>query len=728
VNVTRSQIARILDPESVAVVGASTDPTKRGHQAIETLQHSGYEGEIYPVNPSAEQIRGLEVYPTVSAIPGAVDLALIVTPASIVPDVLEDCGESGVAGAVVIAVGFGEADEEGERLEEQIVEIASEYGIRLVGPNTSGLINVHEGVNLVGAEEIPAGNLGLLCQSGNMAIALFAEALNRHGTGFSYYIGVGNESDLRFDEYVPYLASDDRTDAIVMYVEGMRDGRRFLQTARDYVDDVPIVALKSGRSEVGKSSASSHTGSLAGDSAVADAVFEQAGIISVKRSDELLAVSRAVADLPAADGPNVAVLADGGGHATLAADALSERGLSIPNLNDETRDRLDTILPDAASTVNPVDVAGGTDDDPGVFFDCAEALVADPNVDVLFVTGLFGGYAIRFSPEFEEVETKTATRVAELVEKHDMPVVVQSAYERFEPEAHERLRASGIPVLESLDVSASSIAALAERGAHLEVADEKSHFRLPSGESNADWLERVNTSSSGQLSEFDARTVLAESGVPIVPHELAKDGMEAKTAVQDFGNRVAMKVVSADLVHKSDIGGVALDVDANKAAETYERLVDNVREHRPEIDIDGVLVSPMRTEGIETIVGVTRDRQFGPVLMFGLGGVFVEVFEDVAFRAIPVTEVDARAMVDEVKAQPLLDGVRGGEPVDREALVGLLVSVSEFVVENPAVEELDLNPVIASADGVEALDATISLQPEAYKETAEVIENKGEYK
>ncbi|WP_135306150.1 acetate--CoA ligase family protein [Haloarcula amylovorans] len=714
-----TDIERIMEPDAVAVVGASTDETKRGHQAIVTLQEGGYDGNIYPVNPNAEEIRGLEVYPTVSAIPGRVDLALIVTPAHIVPSVLEDCAETDLAGAVVIAVGFGEAGEDGEELEEEIVSFAREHGIRLIGPNTSGMINVHRGLNLVGADTVPEGSLALLCQSGNMAISLFTEAATREGVGFSHYVGVGNEADLQFHEYLPFLDADPETDAIVCYVEGMSDGRAFLQVARDVVLNTPIVVLKSGRSDVGKRSASSHTGSLAGDAAVTDAVLEQAGVVSVERSDELLSVANALSSLPRADGPNVGILADGGGHATLAADACTERGLSIPRLTDETQARLQSVLPDAASVVNPVDVAGGTDDDQSVFIDCAATIIADPNVDALLLTGLFGGYGVRFAEQYTEVEVEAARELASLAAEYDTPLVVQSAYEGFDTEPHAVLREQGIPVVESLDVATASLSALATYGDRIAAADRSSDFQLPTATTADDTLAETIDHGRTQLSEFEAKRALADDGFPVTPFDLATSADEAATLAADADGPVAMKVVSPDIVHKSDAGGVALDVRANAAAATYDNLLSAAAEYDPDASLDGVLVSPMRDAGVELIVGVVDDDQFGPVVMCGLGGVFVEVLEDIAFRALPLTEADARAMLDDIEAQELLDGARGNPPVDREAVVDLLVAVSSFVQANPSVTELDLNPVFADADGVEIVDAAITLERQPSRNTEE---------
>ncbi|WP_435349287.1 acetate--CoA ligase family protein [Haloarchaeobius sp. HRN-SO-5] len=698
-----------MDPDSVAIVGASTDETKRGHQAIKALQEGGYGGEIYPVNPSADSIRGLEVYPTVSAIPDRVDLALVVTPAKIVPQIIEDCGDTDIAGAVVVAVGFGEAGEDGEQLEDDIVSLAREHGVRLIGPNTSGMINVHQGLNLVGADTVPEGNLALLCQSGNMAISLFTEAATREGVGFSHYVGVGNEADLQFHEYLSFFDADPKTDAVVCYVEGMSDGRAFLERARDVTDDTPIVVLKSGRSDAGKRSASSHTGSLAGDAAVTDAVLEQAGVVSVDRSDELLSVASSLSSLPTADGRDVAILADGGGHATLAADALSKRGLSLPRLTDETQERLQDVLPDAASVVNPVDVAGGTDEDQSVFVDCAKAIIADPNVDAVMLSGLFGGYGIRFSEQYTEVEIEAAGELADLATAHGKPLVVQSAYEGFDTKPHTVLREHGIPVVESIDVATASLDALATYGSRIAAIDQSSDFRLTSSTDAAETVTESLASDRTQLSEFESKLALSEADFPVVPFELATSPAEAQEVAEGFEGPVAMKVVSPDIVHKSDAGGVALEVPVEEVRSVYDDLIATATEYKPAAQVDGVLVSPMAEPGVELIVGVVDDQQFGPVVMCGLGGVFVEVLEDVGFRALPLTEADARALLDDIDAQEMLTGARGNPPVDRDEVVNLLLAISSFVEANPSVSELDLNPVFATEDGVEIVDAAITL-------------------
>ncbi len=386
-------LERIFKAESVAIIGASRDEAKRGYQAIKILLEEKYDGGIYPVNPKEKTILGLKCYRSVLDIPVNIDLALITTPAHTLKKILGECAEKGAAGAVVIAGGFGELGEEGKCFEEEIVGIARAKGIRIIGPNTSGMISVAKGLNLVGLQDVPQGSISLLTQSGNIALTLITEAGLKSQMGFNYYVGVGNEADIRFHEYLEYFTSDPDTSAILMYVEGLREGRKFLQQASKTTLVKPVVLYKSGRSAKGSKSAGSHTGALAGISEVANSAFKRAGIITVQRSDEMFPIAESLASLPLMGEASIAILADGGGHATIAADYLTELGIKLPELEEETRDKLNAILPPNASLANPIDVAGGTDQNPAIFADCAEILLNDKNVHGLLVVGLLAATA-----------------------------------------------------------------------------------------------------------------------------------------------------------------------------------------------------------------------------------------------------------------------------------------------------------------------------------------------
>lgn len=703
-----TQLSRIFNPDSVAVVGASTTPEKRGYRTIEDLQEWGYEGDIYPVNPNYDVIRGLDVYPSVADVPGRVDLVFIAIPARLVPDVIRECGAVDAAGAVINTAGFSEVGE--TDLEADLVAAARETGVRIVGPNIQGLDCTHQHVHLLGNYRTTPGRFGLLTQSGNMGVDMSVDAQAHGNVGFSYNIGVGNETDLKFHEYLSFLESDERTDAVTMYVEGMDDGRSFLQTAQGVVREKPVVVFKAGQTSAGKDSAASHSASLAGDIDVVDAAYRQAGVTRVDNLDRLVPVTEALTSLPTPDGTNVAILTDGGGHGSVASDVVSQAGLSLPELASETREQLRDIFELSPSLGNPVDVMGQSSH-LDMWARTPELILQDPNVDMLLITGAYGGYEEHWTGHDTDAESdeepRAADRLVELRDEYEKPIMVHSLFSELGSEAFRRLRAGGIPIHDSVDDAVAGLRALADYGHHLRHADEKSDFNLADGEENRSSL----ITQGNRLSEFDARRLLADYGAPVTPFDLAETADEAVEVAAAYDGSVAMKVVSPDIVHKTEAGGVALDVSGEQGVRAaFDDVVTSAEAHDETADVDGVLVSPMVDDGVELIVGVVDDDEVGSVVMFGIGGILVEAIDDVAFRALPLTEYDAAELVDEIEAQELLDGPRNLPAVDREQLVDLLCAVSDLVVENPNISELDLNPVIATEDGLAIVDAAVELE------------------
>ncbi len=710
-------LSAVLDAASVAVVGASKVETKRGYQTIRTLLNEKYDGDIYPVNPKESSILGLKCYPKVSAVEGTVDLALIATPAKTLPAVLEDCGKKGVKGAVILAGGFGETGAGGRQIEDRVVETARKFGIRLIGPNTSGMINLKRHMNLVGMRDVPAGDIALLSQSGNMALTLITEARLKSRKGFSYYVGVGNEADIRFHEYLEFFRQDPDTRAVLMYVEGMRQGREFLQQAYKTTREKPVVLLKSGRSAKGKKSAGSHTGALAGISEVAKGAFQRAGIIMIENSDQLFPAAEALSSLPPMKNNSVAILADGGGHATIAADVLTDLGLTIPELGKKTQAQLREILPAAASVVNPVDVAGGTDADPSLFADCARIMLKDAQVGGLLIVGLFGGYGIRFAESLSLMEEDAAHQMGKMVPKKGKPIVIHSLFSREKPHSLELCRYYGIPVTDSLDIACKNIAVLAEYGEYLRSYRAQATFFMNWG-SNATQTGRgviAGARAEGRraLLEIEAKQLLASHGAPVPVEHLASSSKEAAVAAAAIGGPAVLKIVSPDILHKSDAGGVKVNLDSQKKVQTACRqIMENARAYNPAADIRGVLVSPMAQKGVEVIIGTKTDDQFGPVIMYGLGGVMVEILKDVCFRVLPISRRSARRMIEETKSAPILAGVRGEPPYDKKAVIELLLLCSEVMESYPEIEEMDLNPVIVHHEGLSIVDARIILKKE----------------
>lgn len=708
-------LEKILNAESIAIVGASQNETKRGFQAIRTLLEEQYAGGIYPVNPKEKTILGLPCHAKVSDIPGPVDLVLITTPAQTIPAILEDCGAKGVQGAVIIAGGFGELGEEGKKLQNQVAQTAQKNGIRLIGPNTSGMMNLQKNLNLVGMRDVPKGDIALLTQSGNMALTLITEAKTMSQKGFSYYVGVGNEADIHFHEYLAHFRADPNTRVILMYVEGMRDGRSFLSEARQTTRQKPIVLLKSGRSATGRRSAGSHTGALAGMAEVAKGAFTRAGIVVLENSDALFPVAETLSSLPPIENKGVAILADGGGHATIASDLLTDMGVNLPILSEATQEKLRKILPFAASVPNPVDVAGGGDADPAVFAECARIILEDSAVGGLLMVGLFGGYGIRFAESLAVIEEEAARQMGSLVRKINKPIVMHSLFNTSRPPALELLRSFGIPTFGSVDIACKCVSALTTYGAYLNCPHVDTDLTLPWGaKATAKGGEIIHTAQKERrdaLLEHEARELLSEHGLAVFTIPPAKTADEAVKAAEKIEGPVAMKIVSPDILHKSDAGGVRLNLKtAEEVRHAFETILGNAKKYDASADIRGVIVTPMAKSGVEVIIGTKTDDQFGPIIMFGLGGVLVEILKDVSFRVLPLTAEGAEEMMGEIRTGAILNGVRGNVPSDKEALKALLLKISEIVVAYPDILEMDLNPVIVHADGLSIVDARVILK------------------
>nr|WP_163503727.1 acetate--CoA ligase [Halomonas socia] len=708
---SRSPLHAILAPTGIAVIGASSDPTKRGYKAMVGLIKDGYRGDIYPVNPKADMILGVKAWPSVTAIPGSPELALICTPAASVPELIAECGRRGIKGAVILASGFAEIGGEGAALEQAMMDKARAHGVRIIGPNTSGIFNLHHRINLLALDNVRRGDVGIISQSGNMLLSLALEAQHNGQVGFSTYVGPGNQSDIGFNDYLRYLGEDEHTRVATLYVEGFRHGRKFLDVAREVTAMKPVVVYKSGSTEQGQKAASSHTGALAGSYAMTVDLLKQAGVSVVQYSDEILPVAEGLGLLQKASGKRVAVVSDGGGQATIASDRLAEAGLELAELSETTRARLREILFPQASTVNPVDVAGSTDANPSLLATCMEIVAADDSVDSVFLVGMFGGYSIRFAESLLGDEMRGAEAMVDLAKATTKPLVIYSLYTPVKPPALRRLHEAGLPIYASIEHAVRLLAALGERGHYLNVS--RAHRLPPAVPRDPDSEIAINAALAAgrDLLEPEAKALLRAHGVPVLEERLVTGPEQLAAVAAELGGvPLAMKVVSKDILHKSDAGGVRLNL-VGKAAlgAAWEAILASCRAYDPDAEVEGVLVAPMAPKGVEVIVGVSRDPIFGPVLMFGLGGIFVEVLEDVAFRAIPLSPVDARSMVDQIKARKILDGVRGEQAVDREALVALLLSVSSIVAAYPEIAELDLNPVIANADGYALVDARIIL-------------------
>ncbi len=713
-------LAPIFEPRSIAVVGASANPAKRGHQILRALAESGYAGRVHAVNQGGGSILGRPAHRSVADLPEAADLAVICTPAATAPDLVRACGERGIAGAVVLAVGFGESGAEGARLEARLRNAAREGGVRVVGPNTSGLLNLPMGVNLIGARGVRPGGVALLVQSGNIALDLMTQITAQSAMGVSICCGLGNEVDVGFGEVLEYLGAHEGTQVVVAHIEGCRDARALLASATLVTRRKPVVAIKSGRTAAGAHAALSHTGAVAGPYDRLRAGLSQAGVVEVTRTDELMHVATSLGSQPPAPpGAAVAVLSDGGGQSTLVVDALHEMGVPLADLAPETSAALRDRLGPAAAVRTPVDVAGAADSDPGALSRALEVLAADPAVGVVLLVGLFGGYAIRFSATLADDEAEAAGSMATTMRRLGKALVVHSQYASHDSAALRALRDAHVPVVGSLEVACRAAAELQRCGAARR--PERQPWGRGGHESLIASAHHVITTSrrEGRLSltEVEARTLLGEAGLAFGPMETVRSADEAARAAvrAGAGRPVAVKLLSRHIVHKSDAGGVVLNVagpDAARAA--FEAVAANADSHARSRGLPAeeraATVSPMLPAPVaELLVGACRDPQLGPVLTVGAGGVWVEVLRDVAHRVLPVETGEVEAAIGELKVSALLAGARGGQAVKPGPIVEAAAAVAECVMRWPDVAEVEVNPLFVYRDRAVPVDARVVL-------------------
>jgi acyl-CoA synthetase (NDP forming) len=683
----------LFEPASVAIVGASNDPNKIGGRPLAFLNQAGYRGALYPVNPGSAEVQGVRAYASLAAIPGEVEHAIIALPAPAVADALAQCAAKGVKAVQVFAAGFGEADEAGKTAQAALVATARAARIRLLGPNSLGLFNVPLGffgtfsTALDGAWPAPGG-VAFATQSGAFGSYAYALAQAR-GLGFSKFVATGNEADVDVAECIAYLAHDPATRVIVATFEGCRDGRKLmaaLELAR--AARKPVIVMKAGASEAGAAAAATHTGSLAGADAVYDAVFRQCNAYRARTLDELVVVAYLAAKGPLPTSRRLGVVTTSGGIGVLIADATAERGLELPPLPASGAARVKAMLPYAGAS-NPLDTSAALIGDFGLYARALEILLEEAGIDA--VLGYLA-HAGRNAAHFGKLEGP----LFELRRRHPGKLFVLCLL--CTDEVRARLEGEGFAVFDEPTRAVAAIAGVATIAAGFDVRRDP-----PPPEAKRATLPR------GPLNEADAKAVLAQAGVPMLPERLARSAEDARAAATALGLPVAMKVASPDLAHKSDAGGVRLGVaTAEDAARAYDAIVAAVRSARPEARIDGVLVAPMLTGGVETILGVVRDPVFGPVAMFGLGGVHVEVLKDVAFRAAPFGETTARAMIAETLAAKFLAGVRGAPPADVDALAATLARLAAFADANAdLIAGIDINPYVALPAGGFALDALV---------------------
>jgi acetyltransferase len=663
---------------------------------------SEFEGEVVAVNPNHEEVLGFASYGSVEDVPGEIDLVVVAVPPDAVVGVVETLGERGVINVVVVTAGFSEAGGDGAERERELVEAAREHSLNLVGPNCIGVVSTPTKLNATFGPDSPIeGSVSFMSQSGAFITAAVDWA-NDEGMGFRHVVSLGNKAVLDETDFVEAWGEDEGTNVVVGYLEGIEDGGEFVRTARRVTreKETPVVLVKSGRTEAGARAVSSHTGTLAGTEKAYEAAFRKAGIVRAHNTEELFDFARALDTLPLPDEDGVAVVTNAGGPGVMATDAVGDSSLSLADFEDTTYNGLDDALPDAAAFYNPVDVLG--DAPAGRFEDAVSIALDDPNVGACLViacpTATF---------DFDAL----AESIVETAEGTDVPVVAALMGGEATKEARSKLSEGGVPSYFDPARGVRSLDAVAGyRNAKEREMGEVREFEVDHEKARS-ILERGR--EDGRLG-VEATPLLDAYGIPTPEGEVVETQDEAERVAEKIGGEVVMKIVSPDILHKSDIGGVKVGVAREDVRDAYEDLFSRARSYQPDAELLGVQVQEMVEvdEGVETIVGFNRDPQFGPLVMFGLGGIFVEVFEDTSFGVAPVADAEAREMVNSVESSPLLRGARGREPVDTEAVVETVERVSALATDFPAILELDINPLVATPEGISAVDLRLTLDPE----------------
>ena len=701
---TVMKITSILNPKSIAVIGASHNPEKIGHQVLKNIVKAGYEGKIYPINPKGGEILGLKAYKSVLEVPDEIDLAVIVVPAKIVPQVVEESGQKGVKGLVIITSGFSEVGEEGRKLEEQVLEIARKYGMRIVGPNVVGVCNTKHKINASFAMGMPyEGEIALISQSGALGVALIGRTwIDR--VGLSKFISIGNMADLNFSDFVEYLKDDDETKVIALYIEGVKDGRRFIEVSSETSKVKPVVALKAGLSQRGAAAAMSHTGSLAGSANVYKAAFKQAGVIMAEDLTDMFVKANALALCPKMQGDNWVIITNGGGVGVLSTDAGEKYGIPLPDIPEELKNKFRKCMPEFGSPKNPVDLTG-----------MATEKEYKEAIKVALESEYVHGMVVLYCHTAHTDPMEIAKAIKEAIDESGgmkKPVVVSFIGGKEVYQALDWLKENKIPAYDAPELAVKALATIR----HYTKWTERPLIKPtpPEGidrEKARKIIEKVLSEGREWLFEDEAKELLAAYGVRVTRVAMAKTEDEAVEYAKKIGFPVVLKIVSPDVVHKSDVGGVKVNIkNEEEVRKAYNEILENVKKHVPGARIEGILVQEMAPWGTEVIVGSTRDPQFGPTVMFGLGGIFVEILKDVTFRVAPIGTDEAKEMVKEIRGYPIIAGARGREPLDIDALTEAIVRISWLVYENPEIQELDANPIFLYRKGLMVADARIRVK------------------
>jgi len=704
--IDHSKMEYFFNPRTIAIIGASSDFRKPGGRSLNALQKRGYTGKIYPINPNSRELLGIPCYPKLADVPDEIDMAIISTPAHTVLEKLEQCVDKKVKATVVFTSGFAEAGPEGAALQQRMTELAQKNDLRILGPNCVGIVNLSKSVmacfaNIVDLQPVYPMTFGFVTQSGAFGTMIFSQAVES-GVGFNAFVSVGNEADTEFADYLAYMLANPETKLVGGYLEGAKDGtklRRAAQTALELKK--PVMIMKVGRTGAGARAASSHTGSLAGNDQVYDAFFRQMGIIRLEALSELTSFVIVHRSGRIPKGNNIGILSISGGAGVLMADRSESLGLGVPEFKGETRRRLESYLPPYGSAKNPVDLTATAVSEPQMLGKCLKALVADENIHMIAL-------AMGFMPHMAPVLAKD---IIEVYNSTDKPIVLATyVFNPSEAVLHaiETIKSAGVPVLTDHLHAVGALKNLSWYAGKLRDF-EKASAKTKTLKISPSAATIAKLASPAPLAEYEAKEILKDCGIAITRESLATSAAMAVRMARAVGYPVALKIQSPQIPHKTEADGIRLNVrsDAQVRA-AFKEIIGNARKFNPEANIHGVLVQEMAGDGLEVIIGTTRDPVFGHVVMFGLGGIFVEALKDVSLRVAPVSRGDAKEMIREIRGYSMLQGMRGRPPVDFQALTDVILRVSKLVSDyGDAIEELDINPLLVFEKGVKALDALI---------------------
>lgn len=698
----------IFHPKSVAVIGASRQPGSVGHSLLANIIDSRFQGIVYPVNPKAGGILGFKTYPSVLDIPDPVDLAVVIVPAPYVAQVLDDCGQKGIKAAVTISAGFKETGEKGSAREKDVQEVIRKYNIAHIGPNCLGVINTAAGTSMnatFGTSMPEEGNIAFLSQSGALCVAVLDYAKEAN-IGFSKFISMGNKAGVNENDLLRYLKDDPKTDVILMYLEDLVDGREFMRIAQEITDHPknpkPVLALKAGRTVTGAKAVSSHTGSLAGSDRVYDAIFEQSGVMRGETLEEVFDYVKAFSSQPLPKGRHAAIITNSGGPGILATDTCIHHGIKVDPFSEKTQKALREVLPPGVSPNNPLDLIAE-----------AQEKQYEGGLDTLLSDSQIHSAIVILTPTaFTHVE-EIAHAIVRRAKAHQKPVLCCLLGVYDVSAGIEILEENNIPTYRFPESAARALAELTRFTWWMQKpATEVKEYKVNRDQA-AKVMDKVRAGGRTFLMEPEAYKVMEAYGFPVVRSTLTSSPDEAASAAGEIGYPVVMKITSPDVIHKFDFGGVRVGLEnETEVRAAFQEIRQSVLNRNPEARIEGILVEEMAGKGEEVILGVSNDPQFGPILMFGLGGIYVEALEDVTFRLAPVTELSARRMVTTTRTYKILDGYRGGPVYDIPAIEECLKRLSQLAVDFDGIRELDINPLIVypKGKGCAIVDARIILK------------------